>query len=97
MKSEPQFFGTQVHVSDFEMIYHDMDVIKRMVEDKVARQLAQHLVENKVVKMVEAPDFTTNSKTFRAEVVVLDRDEYRRLREIESTAGEAKKVLSKIY
>jgi len=86
---------TQMVISDFELVYQDLDTIKRMVEERFARNLAHYILENKRMEIVEYPDLTTNSKVFRGQAVVLTRTEYDRLKDIERNSKEAKQILSK--
>ncbi|PED64004.1 hypothetical protein [Priestia megaterium] len=92
---DKNIIGVQMSVSDFELVHQDLDTIKRMVNERFARDLSHFIVDHKLMEIVEYPDLMTNSKVFRGQAVVLTRTEYERLKDIERNSREAKQILSK--
>ncbi|MGG1916015.1 hypothetical protein ABFY54_28845 [Priestia megaterium] len=89
IKDREHILGTKVMVSDYELISRDFKEVQQAVKERVARQLAQAIVDNDLIVLEESPAYDLRSKEIRAEVVVLDRAEFNRLKRIEHAHSEA--------
>lgn len=83
-----KILGAQVVITDYDLIALPRDVLDEKIESELTISLAREMVKSKAVTITEEPDFMTKSKRIRAEVVVLDKDEYARLKRIERKAKE---------
>lgn len=97
MKDRQYILGTKVLISDYELISRDLKDVQKMIKERVSHDLARAIVENDLVTLEESPAFDLHSKEVRAEVVVLDRDEFNRLKRIERASKEATDTLTKSF
>ncbi|MED4262000.1 hypothetical protein [Priestia aryabhattai] len=94
VKQREHILGTKVMVSDYELISRDLKDIQEMIKDRVACELAQAMVDNDLIVLEESPAYDLRAKEIRAEVVVLDRAEFNRLKRIEYAHSEASTYFS---
>lgn len=83
----------QTEISNIDLIHVPLKVIQEKVENDLARELAKEIIKSDSYEITEEPDFINMTKKFKAEVVVLSKEEYRRLKEIEAAADLAKSML----
>lgn len=81
-------------ISDYEFVRMPMGVIQDRVERDLTHSLAKEIMKSNLVTLTEEPDFGSSpyghmAKRIRAEVVVMDREEYHRLKRIEADAEKA--------
>lgn len=75
--------GCRVALSQYDLIAIPFEDLKKIVNAEITHGLAAELVKSDVVKLMEEPDFSNMAKVIRAEVVVMTREEYARLKKIE--------------
>lgn len=90
----PNKLAAQVIVSDHELISLPTDLIKEKIQHELTILLAREMVKSKAIMIVEEPDYVTNSKRIRAEVVAMSKEEYHRLLTKSMAADKAKEVLN---
>lgn len=84
----------QTTISDMVLISASMDDVKELVETELTRLIAKEIVRSKNLELTEEPDFRTNSKRFRAQLVVLTPEEYNYFKRIEKSHKDAKNILN---
>jgi hypothetical protein len=80
MTNDKTILTSLVTLSDYDLMAMDLDFIKRMVKERIARGLAREI--EKKVEIIERPNFALHSKEFEARVVVMTMEEYREQRAI---------------
>lgn len=87
---------SQTTLSDYDLVKMPISVLEDLIKRDLAHGLANELVKSDLIKIVEEPNFSHPmrlEKRIRAEVVVLSRLEYDKLRRKAESADKAKQVL----
>jgi len=87
---EPEDFiqGEMVHaqvvVKDFQIagMMMDPDNFKQEMKKQLAHEIAEHLLNNKLVEFTRQEDLHTNETTFRARAYLVKDDKVRTLRKV---------------
>lgn len=89
-----RILGAQFSISDEHLLRMPVNYIESYVYQEISRLFANKIVEDKIFDLKENVDYSTMSKQFRAEVVVLTKDEYKQLEEKAQLANDMKRILA---
>jgi hypothetical protein len=92
---DPNILGAQTLVTTSEFLHMPDQQIMKRVEESLAYKLASELVKSDQFELTQEPDYIHDAKKYKAEIVVLSREEYNRLKNNSDAAQDTLKRLSK--
>jgi hypothetical protein len=96
MREDRRFLGAEIVISDREFLLTPYKEIQRIICRKLAETLAEEMVKHNLVPLKEYPDLINREKRIRAEIAILEPEEYKEFIKMKTQIKDFKDLLSKI-